>query len=68
MDPKEKADNDNHSNQLNPNNDEFYNSRGEKKPEEEVEDDRYRLSDDDDESYDIDFSNDYDDGFISDFD
>jgi len=67
MDPKEKADNDNHSNQLNPNNDEFYNSRGEEKPEEE-EEERHSLSDDDDEFYDIDFSDDYDDGFISDFD
>lgn len=64
MDPKEKADNDNHSNQLNPNNEEYYNSRGEEKPEEE---ERYSLSDDDHEFYDIDFGEDYDDGYISDF-
>ena len=28
-----QADNDNHANQLNPNNDEYYNSRGEEPPD-----------------------------------
>ncbi len=32
-DDKTQADLDNHSNQLNPNNDEYWNSRGEDKPE-----------------------------------
>lgn len=31
MDPKD--DNDNHSNQCNPNNDEYWNSRGEERPD-----------------------------------
>ena len=33
-DEKDQQDLDNHSNQLNPNNDEYWNSRGEDKPDE----------------------------------
>lgn len=57
-DPKEKADNDNHSNQLNPNNPEYENSRTEPSS----------LDDDDDDTYDSSDDDWADDDYMSDFD
>jgi len=57
-DPKEKADNDNHSNQLNPNNTEYENSRTEPSS----------LDDDDDDTYDSSDDDWADDDYMSDFD
>jgi len=58
QDPKEKADLDNHANQLNPNNEEYAGHDNE-----DDEDD-----DDDDSFEEIDYNEDADDGYMSDFD
>lgn len=64
-DPKEKADLDNHSNQLNPNNEEYWNSRRLDKPEE----DTYSNTLDDEDDYFDDSNDDWaDDSYLSDFD
>jgi hypothetical protein len=65
-DPKEKADLDNHANQLNPNSDAY--KAGMDNHANQLNPNNDAFDDSDDDPGEIDYNEDYDDGYISDFD